>query len=217
MRNKKFLLFFSLLCFNSAMYAQTRVSIETTKGTMVIELYDKTPKHKANFVKLAKSGFYDSTLFHRVIGDFMIQAGDPESKGAPKGQPLGMGGPGYRVDAEINNDFIHKKGALAAARQGDNVNPKRASSGSQFYIVEGKPTSAELLSRFEESRGEPYTANQKKIYETLGGTPHLDGQYTVFGEIVKGLEVVDAISMVKTARGDRPVEDIMIVSMKLLD
>ena len=197
--------------------AQTRVSIETTKGTIIVQLYDETPKHKENFIKLAKSGFYDSTLFHRVIGDFMIQGGDPQSKGAPKGQPLGMGGPGYRVDAEIDNQFIHKKGALAAARQGDNVNPKRASSGSQFYIVEGKPTPGDLLSRFEQSRGKAYTDDQKMIYETLGGTPHLDGQYTVFGEVVKGLEVVDAISMVKTARGDRPLEDVMIISMKLVN
>jgi len=196
--------------------AQQKVSILTTKGEIIIELYDETPKHRDNFIKLVKSGFYDSTLFHRVINSFMIQGGDPESVGAPQNERLGMGGPGYQIDAEFNEKFIHKKGALAAARRGGPSNPKKKSSGSQFYIVQGKLTPSNLLTRFEQNRTVKYTKKQKELYETIGGTPNLDGEYTVFGEVVKGLEVVDLIAAVQTNQADRPVKDVIILSMKLL-
>jgi peptidyl-prolyl cis-trans isomerase B (cyclophilin B) len=175
--------------------------IHTDYGDMTGILYNETPKHRDNFVKLAKSGFYDGLLFHRVISGFMIQGGDPDSKNAKPGQQLGMGGPGYTVPAEFNTKFIHKKGALAAARQGDQVNPAKASSGSQFYIVQGKRMSAAQLTG-------NYTPEQKKIYETVGGTPFLDNQYTVYGEITEGLDVIDKIAACEKGPGDRPAKDI---------
>jgi cyclophilin family peptidyl-prolyl cis-trans isomerase len=175
--------------------------IHTDLGDMKGILYNETPKHRDNFVKLAKSGYYDGLLFHRVIKDFMIQGGDPESKDAKPGQQLGSGGPGYTVPAEFNKQFIHKKGALSAARTGDNVNPMKASSGSQFYIVQGKKYPAAQL-------GSNYTEEQKKIYETLGGTPFLDNNYTVYGEITEGLDVIDKIAAVQKDGNDRPVKDI---------
>jgi peptidyl-prolyl cis-trans isomerase B (cyclophilin B) len=166
-------------------------------------------------IKLIKEGFYDDLLFHRVIKDFMIQGGDPYSKNAPKGQRLGNGGPGYTIPAEINSSFIHKKGALAAARKGDNVNPERASSGSQFYIVQGKVfTEKQLESIRQWSGGPEYTDDQIETYTTIGGTPHLDSQYTVFGEVISGLEVVDSIASLPTDAYDRPIEDV-IYSIKL--
>lgn len=194
--------------FNLSVMSQTKTEPKVTKfiihtdyGDMTGILYNETPKHRDNFVKLTKSGFFDGLLFHRVIAGFMIQGGDPDSKNAKPGQRLGMGGPGYTVPAEFNTAFIHKKGALSAARQGDQVNPAKASSGSQFYIVQGKKMSAAQL-------GANYTAEQKKIYETIGGTPFLDNQYTVFGEIIQGLDVIDKIAAVEKDASDRPVKDV---------
>ena len=187
----------------------------TSKGEVIIKLYDETPKHKSNFIKLVQEKFYDSLLFHRVIKDFMIQGGDPMSKNASRYKRLGTGGPGYTLEAEITTKLIHKKGTLAAARNPDDINPKRKSSGSQFYIVEGRNYPRKYMAKFEEKRGEKYTEEQLIAYETLGGMPHLDGQYTVFGEVVKGLDIINAISVVKTNGADRPTEDIYILKMKL--
>lgn len=187
--------------------AQTKVRIETPYGDMVVKLYDETPKHRDNFVKLVKDGFYDGLLFHRVIGNFMIQGGDPESKGAPANKMLGAGGVGYTVPAEFVKSLYHKKGALAEARQGDAVNPAKASSGCQFYIVQGQVYPQEMFAMFE-SRGLALNEEQKQLYSTVGGTPHLDGDYTVFGEVVEGLDVIDKIAAVQTNGADRPVEDI---------
>jgi len=245
---------------------ETRVVISTEYGDMVVALYNDTPLHRDNFIKLAKEGFYDGLLFHRVIKDFMIQGGDPESKGAAPGKRLGGGGPGYQIPAEIVKGHYHKKGALAAARQGDNVNPERKSSGSQFYIVQGKVYDEATLQQFEQqqkfnaARAEAmkmYRAKgdlvqryqregktdslsmlqisiqeeaekivegqtfellheQRQAYTTVGGTPHLDGAYTVFGEVVEGLDVIDKIANVETAQGDRPLKDI-VLKVKILD
>ena len=233
-----------------------KVKIQTMLGDIVVRLYDETPIHRDNFVKLVKDGYYDGTLFHRVIKDFMIQGGDPDSKGAPAGKMLGVGGPDYTLEAEINDGLFHKRGALAAARQGDEVNPERRSSGSQFYIVWGQIYNEGQLRQFskqlrmqkvqavfndlaashrdeivqmrrERNRtglqklqdklaaeaerqvtGDGLTEEQRTIYSTIGGTPHLDGQYTVFGEVEEGLDVVEMIQQTATTRGDRPVDDI---------
>ncbi len=233
-----------------------KVKIQTTLGDIVVRLYDETPIHRENFMKLVKEGYYDGTLFHRVIKDFMIQGGDPDSKGAPAGKMLGVGGPDYTLEAEIRDGLFHKRGALAAARQGDEVNPQRRSSGSQFYIVWGQVYNEEQLRQFskqlrmqkvqtvfndlaashrdeimqmrrdrnraglqelqeklvaeaESKVGKSgMTDEQLKIYSTIGGTPHLDGQYTVFGEVEEGLDVVEMIQNSATGRGDRPVDDI---------
>ncbi|MCF8366182.1 MAG: peptidylprolyl isomerase [Bacteroidales bacterium] len=190
--------------------------ISTKFGDMTILLYDETPKHRDNFIKLIKDGFYDGTLFHRVIRDFMIQGGDPDSKNAAPGQRLGSGGPGYTIEAEFNPEFIHKKGALSAARMGDQVNPKKESSGSQFYIVQGKKATADELNRMAPRTGAIYTTDQIKTYQTIGGTPFLDNQYTVFGEVIEGLDVIDQIAAVKTQPGDRPVEDVKM-TIKLIE
>jgi cyclophilin family peptidyl-prolyl cis-trans isomerase len=235
------------------------VTIKTSYGDMIAILYDETPKHKENFIKLAKEHFYDSTLFHRVIEGFMIQGGDPDSKKAQGGQPLGRGGPGYTIDAEFNPKFFHEKGALSAARLGDQQNPAKASSGSQFYIVHGTTMSEQevttdqftlhqaLQKFFENPENSPtydsvvalYQAGDMKAYQnflmkikprveqatgiiakknvspevvkaytTVGGAPNLDGEYTVFGKVIKGLEVVDKIAAVQKGPGDRPLEDI---------
>lgn len=235
-----------------------KVKIQTTLGDIIVRLYDETPQHRDNFVKLAKEGYYDGTLFHRVIKDFMIQGGDPDSKGAPAGKMLGVGGPDYTIEAEIKSGLYHKRGALAAARQGDEVNPERRSSGSQFYIVWGQVYNEGQLRQFSKqmemqqmqtvfnalakehhdeimqmrrernraglqelqeklaaeaeaqvkAQGAGMTDEQRAIYSTVGGTPHLDGQYTVFGEVEEGLDIVEMIQQTKTARGDRPVDDI---------
>lgn len=200
-----------------SLHSQQKVLIKTSAGDLVVQLYDETPEHKANFIKLVKKGFYDSTLFHRVIKDFMIQGGDPQSHPSKKSTVLGNGGPGYTLPAEIDNQFIHKKGALAAARQGDQMNPQRRSSGSQFYIVEGRKYPSQYMGRFAETREEAYTEEQLKLYETLGGAPHLDGQYTVFGEVVSGLGIVDRIGEMETDSKDRPKEDVYVIKMKLLN
>lgn len=233
-----------------------KVKIETTLGDITVRLYDETPIHRDNFVKLVKEGYYDGTLFHRVIKDFMIQGGDPDSKGAPAGKMLGVGGPDYTLEAEIKDNLYHKRGALAAARQGDEVNPERRSSGSQFYIVWGQvykenqlnqlgkqirmqkvqdafndlakarreeimqmrrernraglqELQDQLIAEAENKVGKQgLTDEQMKLYTTVGGTPHLDGQYTVFGEVEEGLNVVEQIQNTATGRADRPTNDI---------
>jgi len=242
------------------------VTIKTQYGDMVAVLYDETPQHKANFIKLAKEHYFDSTLFHRVIQDFMIQGGDPDSKKAQPGQHLGMGGPGYTVPAEFNPKFFHEKGALSAARLSDQQNPTKASSGSQFYIVQGSVISNQDLDMLRvdmnkimeglrkmyqsqdpafkplfdslnqlyasgdqaayntklastASRVEKYTNSKVtrelspekiKVYTTVGGSPHLDGDYTVFGKVIKGLDVIDKIAAQPRDPADRPVQDIRI-------
>ncbi len=234
------------------------VLIKTDFGDMKVVLYNETPKHRDNFLKLAKEGFFDGTLFHRVIKDFMIQGGDPDTKNAQPDQKLGNGGPGYVIDNEINPKLLHRKGALAAARQGDQTNPEKKSSGSQFYIVQGVVFPSDNLQALEEEGTQrqadsnmrqlvreyedsikiyrqtenkgafdkmiarlqteamdkakltPFklTEEQKQVYTTVGGTPHLDGAYTVFGEVIEGLSVIDSIASQPTGPKDRPVKDI---------
>jgi cyclophilin family peptidyl-prolyl cis-trans isomerase len=184
------------------------VEIETDFGTMVAELSNGTPLHRDNFIKLADEGYFDGTLFHRVISEFMIQGGDPNSKDAPAGQALGMGGPGYTVPAEMRDSLVHTKGALSAARLGDGGNPLKASSGSQFYIVQGKVLDATMLSRIETSKGIHYTPEQKQAYTEIGGTPFLDREYTVFGHVIKGFDVLDKIAAVQKDPRDRPLKDV---------
>lgn len=181
------------------------VEISTDFGKMKIRLYNETPKHRDNFIKLAKEGYFDGTLFHRVINSFMIQGGDPDSKTAKPGQQLGMGGPSYRVPAEFNPNLIHKKGVLAAARD---QNPEKASSGSQFYIVQGKKYTDAELQGLVGKTGKKYSTEQINIYKTVGGTPFLDGEYTVFGEVIEGLDVIDKIAAVEKDRNDRPLKDV---------
>lgn len=239
----------------------TVLLLETSMGDIRIRLYDDTPKHRDNIVKLAKEGFYDGTLFHRVIKDFMIQAGDPKSKNASDTATLGSGDTGYTIPAEfVYPKYFHRRGVVAAARMGDDVNPKQESSGCQFYIVTGKKFTEEELAAlesqlnqqqlqaafnrmarqhmkdifkmrkandtlglkkledtlFEQAKQEVlshmfrFNDEQKKAYTTMGGAPHLDGQYTVFGEVIEGMDVVDAIQNVKTGRADRPVQNVTI-------
>lgn len=197
--------------------------ISTRFGNLVIQLSDSTPLHRDNFVKLTEEGFYDSLLFHRVIRGFMVQGGDPESKGAAPTARLGSGGPGYTIPAEIRADHLHYKGALSAARQGDAVNPQRASSGSQFYLVQGKSAPQSQLLNFEATinRKNPganfrYTDEAVSRYDSLGGTPFLDMEYTVFGYVIEGLDIIDSIAAVRTAPGDRPVEDV-VMQVKMLN
>ena len=252
----------------SNMEKRTQVKIETTMGDIVVELYNETPKHRDNFIKLAKEGMYDSTLFHRVIRNFMIQAGDPDSKTAADTAQLGGGDVGYTVPAEFVPKFFHKKGALAAARMGDDVNPERASSGCQFYIVTGRKfREAQLLdmaaqknnNRVEEifnelarkhmkeiyklrkagnddalyelqdsletqayalaKEEEPFifTPEQLAAYSTIGGAPHLDGAYTVFGQVLEGMETVEKIELTKTGKADRPVENVRILKATVIE
>jgi len=183
----------------------TQVEITTVYGKMKILLYNETPKHRDNFIKLANEGFYNGLIFHRVIKDFMIQGGDPNSKNAAPEIMLGSGDVGYKIPAEFSPALHHKKGALAAAR--DN-NPEKASSGCQFYIVQGKTSTDAELDGIESRAGFKYSEKQRNDYKTIGGTPFLDQSYTVFGEVIEGLEVIDKIAGVTTRRGDRPVEDV---------
>lgn len=184
------------------------VEIQTDFGNMVVWLYDATPQHRDNFLKLAEQEYFDDLLFHRVINGFMIQGGDPNSRNAKPDQPLGSGGPGYTVPAEFMDSLFHKKGALSAARTGDQVNPEKKSSGSQFYVVQGRPVSEQDLNMMESRKGFRYTKAQRDKYLEVGGTPFLDRDYTVFGEVVEGLDVIDKIAGVATKPGDRPVEDV---------
>ena len=251
------------------MEKETVLKIETSMGDIKVKLYNETPKHRDNFIKLAKDGTYNGTLFHRVIKDFMVQAGDPESKNAPKGKMLGSGDVGYTVPAEfVYPKYFHKKGALSAARQGDEVNPKKESSGCQFYIVTGKVFNDSTLLNMEQQKNQNkvteafnalaqkhmkeiykmrkandqdglyalqdtlfiqaeaeaakqpdfhFTPEQIKAYTTVGGNPHLDGEYTVFGEVVEGMDIVDKIQQVKTDRSDRPEEDVKIINVSVIE
>ncbi len=185
---------------------ETMVLIETDLGNIKAKLYDSTPQHRDNFIKLAKEGFYDGTLFHRVMPGFMVQGGDPDSKGAQPGQRLGMGGPGYTIPAEIGAK--HFRGALSAARQGDQVNPEKRSSGSQFYIVQNGPMTPQVFQQMTAANGIQYTQEEKDYYLNYGGYPALDGGYTVFGMVTEGLDVVDKIAAAQRDRADRPVQDI---------
>lgn len=247
---------------------ETKVAFETTLGNIVVKLYNETPKHRDNFLKVVNDSVYNGVLFHRVIKDFMIQTGDPSSKTAEAGQQLGSGDLGYTVEAEfVYPQYFHKKGALAAARTGDAVNPERRSSASQFYIVTGKSYSPQQVEMMEQRMGDQkkedifsglvrervdsirnmqaagdslgleelqnelialteaeyaknplkFTSAQVEAYTTVGGTPHLDGQYTVFGEVVEGMDVVDKIQQAVTDQADRPVDDIKIISAKVVE
>ena len=246
-------------------YKMAKVKIQTTLGDITVRLYDETPIHRDNFLKLAKEGYYDGTIFHRVIKDFMIQGGDPQSRGAAPAAMLGTGGPDYTLEAEIKPGLFHRRGTLAAARQGDEVNPERRSSGSQFYITWGQIYNEGQLRQMERQLGMMaeqqafqrlaaerrdtvmqlrrvrdreglmalqeelvalakaeakdagrLSAAQREAYATVGGVPHLDGQYTVFGEVTDGLDIVGAIQEVETRPGDRPVEDITILSTEVV-
>lgn len=197
------------------------VLLQTSMGDIIIRLSDSTPLHRDNFLKLVKVHYYDGVLFHRVIKDFMIQAGDPNSKTAKSGEGLGGGDLGYTVPAEIRPGLFHKKGVIAAARTSDNVNPQRASSSCQFYLVQGKKFTDADLDNIEMTRlaGKKIPANQRELYKTLGGTPHLDQAYTVYGEIVAGLDTVDKIAAVETSKAadrDRPLQDVKIITATLV-
>lgn len=247
---------------------ETLVRLETTMGDIIVKLYDETPKHRDNFIKLVKEGVYDGTLFHRVIQNFMIQAGDPTSKTANDTAKLGSGDVGYTIPAELVSTLYHKRGALAAARQPDNVNPERASSGCQFYIVTGQVFNEDQLIAMEKNMSQArldtifqnlarkhmkeifkmrkaddtagllalqdtleaqakaqqqeeglrkFTPEQIKIYTSEGGAPHLDGDYTVFGEVVEGMDAVSRIEAVKTNKADRPIENVRILKASVIN
>jgi peptidyl-prolyl cis-trans isomerase B (cyclophilin B) len=192
-----------------------QILIVTDFGDMTVLLYDNTPLHRDNFIKLVREGFYDGLLFHRVIKEFMIQGGDPNSRNAKPGERLGSGDQNYTVPAEFVPGNIHKRGALAAARQGDQFNPTRASSGSQFYLVHGRIFTDDQLDKVEMQFGPDYKMKEevRQIYKTVGGAPHLDEAYTVFGEVVTGLDVIDKIAELETDRADRPKIDVKIKKM----
>jgi len=201
MRKIVFLLiiFFSVQLMAQTSETETKVLIKTDYGNITVKLYNDTPMHRDNFIELVEKGWYNGSPFHRVMENFMIQGG-----GNSNGQP----DPGYTIPAEFRPNHIHTKGALAAARKPDQVNPNKESSGSQFYIVQGEPFNNQQLNSFSARTGFVYTEEQKQLYNTIGGTPHLDGGYTVFGEVVDGLEVVDKIAAVNTGKGNRPIEEI---------
>jgi peptidylprolyl isomerase/peptidyl-prolyl cis-trans isomerase B (cyclophilin B) len=218
---KRILLFFYSMilvaCSASADDKETKVQIVTDLGKITVKLYNETPQHRDNFLKLVQEHKYDSLLFHRVIKQFMIQAGDINSKNAPGEMKLGDGDLDYKVPAEIvYPKYFHKAGALCAARQGDNVNPARESSATQFYIVTGKHFTDHDLDKMEQSRGIKFTPEQREAYKIEGGAPHLDGSYTVFGEVVKGMKVVRKIELVETDVNDRPIKNIKIKKVKIL-
>ncbi len=209
---KKSLLIALLFSVGSTAFAQTnRVRIETVYGPIVLELYDGTPLHRDNFLKLTKERFYDSLLWHRVIPGFVIQGGDPDSKRATPGAPLGEGEYGQRIPAEIKPEYFHKRGAVGMAR--DN-NPNKESSGCQFYIVVGKPFDNAALDKAQQRSGHTIPEGQRAVYRTLGGTPHLDGNYTVFGEVISGMAAVDSIAAQPRNSSDRPNTDVRILSIR---
>ena len=195
------------VCQDKSRNSTVRVEMVTTEGKMVFELYNDTPLHRDNFLKLVKDKTYEGLLFHRVIKNFMIQGGQNAD---------GRVDPGYRIPAEIKPNHFHKKGALAAARMGDQVNPKKESSGSQFYIVQGQVLDEVMINRYEQYYGKKFGARERQAYMSVGGTPHLDGEYTVFGEVTEGLEVVDKIASVQTRPGDVPVKPVSIISMEIV-
>lgn len=197
------------------------ILLQTTLGDIRLRLYPETPLHQYNFIRLVKSGFYDSVQFHRVIQHFMIQAGDPNSRRAAKNEALGNGDQPYTIPAEFRPQYFHRKGVLAEARLGDAENPLKASSGAQFYIVQGKKFTDAALDSVETYRlhGRKIPAEQREVYKTIGGAPHLDQGYTIFGEVISGLDVVDAIAAVKTtgnSGGDRPLEPVRILRARLI-
>ena len=213
----------ALLLLSCGTTKDVKVRMHTTAGVIDLALYDDTPKHKENFLKLVKEQRYDSLLFHRVIKNFMIQGGDPDSKNAPAGALLGEGDLGYTVDAEFMPQVhFHRRGVLAAAREGDDVNPEKASSSMQFYIVWGQVYTKELLEKYKEyyarrtGRELTITPEQEAAYTTVGGTPHLDGEYTVFGEVISGLDVVEKIQSVACDSNDRPLEDVRILKVEVI-
>ncbi len=224
MNKNRFLFLVSFLLFLCVIPLQGKkrekravVRIETSCGTIRVALSDDTPLHRDNFLKLAASGFYDGTLFHRCIRDFMIQGGDPDSRNAPKGKLLGEGNPGYTIPAEFCLPYLyHWRGALAAAREPDDINPEQNSSGCQFYIVYGRkqgPGDIKKVRSMLQEKGIEMTSQMSDDYQMRGGTPHLDGQYTVFGEVIEGLDVVRRIQEVATDRNSRPLEDVVIQRM----
>ena len=216
------LLLLSMVLFSCSSKKEYKVRMYTTAGDIDLVLYDETPAHRDNFVRLVKESVYDSLLFHRVISGFMIQGGDPGSKAAPAGALLGEGDLGYSIEAEIMPDVhFHKRGVLAAAREGDDVNPQKVSSASQFYIVWGRVYTREQLEQMQDfyrRRGNELTLSPAQIetYTTIGGTPHLDGGYTVFGEVVQGLDVVEKIQNVPCDANDRPLQDIRIIKVEFI-
>ena len=213
-----------LLCFSFlSVYTlwgqekETLVMIDTDMGKIKVKLYNETPQHRDNFIKLINEGRYDGLIFHRIIKQFMVQGGDVTSKDAPIDKPLGDGDLGYTVPAEIvYPKYFHKRGALCAARTGDDTNPERASSATQFYIVTGKFFTDMELDKKEAEEGIKYTPEQREAYKIQGGAPHLDNKYTVFGEVVKGQDVVDEMHLVATNDKDRPLKNIKIKSMKVV-
>ena len=223
MKQLRFLILALAFAASVPMMTQSRqVMLETTEGNILVTLYDDTPKHRDNFLKLANEQFYDSLLFHRVIKNFMIQGGDPDSRHAEPGVTLGEGGTGYTIEAEFFSPegrllHPHKRGALAAAREGDNENPERRSSGCQFYIVWGRTYATQQLyqigDKVEAATDHRVTMTDEllDLYHDVGGVPHLDGQYTVFGEVAEGLDVVEAIQKVQTDDYDRPIDDVRIL------
>ncbi len=192
------------------------VVVDTDLGQMEIVLSDDTPLHRDNFIKHVENGYYDGMLFHRVISGFMVQTGDPDSKEAPHGKKIGGGGPGYTIPAELIDTLVHIRGALAAARTGDDTNPAKASSGSQFYIVDGRVQTASQLDDYAYQKGITYSPYAISKYTTIGGSPQLDKEYTVFGRVVRGMEVIDAITSQKTDEADRPLTDIRILVARVV-
>lgn len=208
-----------LVCFAASftMQAQsTKVLIKTNKGNIIVMLYDDTPMHKDNFIELVNNKFYDGILFHRIIENFMIQVGNPNSRDKSEKSVYKGETPNYKIPAEIRPNHYHKKGALAAARQGDQFNPEKQSSGTQFYIVQGRKQSEKQLNQREIQTGIKYTAEQRKQYLKDGGVPQLDFEYTVFGEVVNGLDIVDVIAGVKCGARDKPIEDVKIISALII-
>lgn len=201
---------------NNNTQKMTKVLLKTTFGDITIALYDDTPAHRDNFQKLVNDKFYDGVLFHRIIKGFMIQGGDPDSKTAKAGQRLGSGDVGYTIPAEFVPGRFHKRGAVCAARMGDNVNPQKASSGCQFYIVDGTVYDNDKLNMIAQRTGKTFSPEQVKAYTTIGGAPFLDGDYTVFGEVISGMEVVDKIADQQKDGADRPIEDIKIISATIM-